>query len=291
MAIENSELILNSDGSIYHLHLRPENISDTILLVGDPGRVEMISKHFDHIEVKITNREFCTHTGTYKGKRITALSTGIGTDNIDIVLNELDALVNIDFKTRQPKEKHTSLTLIRLGTSGALQGNIHVGSFLVSKKAIGFDGLLNFYAQRNTICDEKFENNFKDYVKWNNLLPSPYVVDSSDELFNYLVGNHVPGITISSPGFYGPQGRVLRLPIIDPEINNKIEKFEYQGQKITNYEMESSALYGLSKLLGHKALTICVIIANRVNKTFLDNYKLKVEELILYTLEKLANRS
>ncbi len=288
MSIASSELILNNDGSIYHLHLRPEHIADTLFLVGDPGRVQMISKHFTKIEVEIQNREFFTHTGYYKGKRITALSTGIGTDNIDIVLNELDALVNIDFKTRAPKEKHTSLNLIRLGTSGGLQEEVKVDGFLVSEKAIGFDGLLNFYAQRNEIADLRFEEAFCKHVGWNSILPRPYVVSASENLLNKLKGDHLTGVTISAPGFYGPQGRVLRLPIIDPEINNKIESFRYQQYKITNYEMESSALFGLSKLLGHQALTICVIIANRVSKTFSKDYKPRVEDLIKYTLDKLT---
>jgi len=286
--IESSELIINPDGSIYHLHLRPQDIADTIILVGDPGRVEMISKHFTSIDVKIMNREFCTHTGYYNGKRITALSTGIGTDNIDIVLNELDALVNIDFESRMPKKEHKSLNLVRLGTSGGLQGNVAVDSFLVSEKAIGFDGLLNFYAQRNEVAELAIEKALTQFVDWNSLLPSPYVVSASDKLLAKLKGNNMTGITISAPGFYGPQGRVLRLPIVDPEINDKIEKFEFNGKKITNYEMESSALFGLSKLLGHEALTICVIIANRVNKTFSKDYKPRVEALIQYTLDKLT---
>ncbi len=288
MGIASSELILNTDGSIYHLHLKPEHIADTILLVGDPGRVKMISKHFSKIEVEINNREFYTNTGYYKGKRITALSTGIGTDNIDIVLNELDALVNIDFKTRLPKEKKTSLNLIRLGTSGGLQEDVKVDSFLISEKAIGFDGLLNFYAQRDEISEKDFEECFCNYVNWHYNLPKPYVVSASDEILNIFKNDHKTGVTISAPGFYGPQGRVLRLPIVDPDINNKIETFSYNNYKITNYEMESSALFGLSKLLGHKALTICVIIANRVTKTFSDDYKSRVEDLIEYTLKKLA---
>jgi uridine phosphorylase len=288
MGIASSELILNTDGSIYHLHLKPEHIADTILLVGDPGRVKMISKHFSKIEVEINNREFYTNTGYYKGKRITALSTGIGTDNIDIVLNELDALVNIDFKTRLPKENKTSLNLIRLGTSGGLQEDVKVDSFLISEKAIGFDGLLNFYAQRDEISEKDFEECFCNYVNWHYNLPKPYVVSASDEILNIFKNDHKTGVTISAPGFYGPQGRVLRLPIVDPDINNKIETFSYNNYKITNYEMESSALFGLSKLLGHKALTICVIIANRVTKTFSDDYKSRVEDLIEYTLKKLA---
>jgi uridine phosphorylase len=288
MAIANSELILNNDGSIYHLHLKPENISDTILLVGDPGRVKMISKHFSKIEFEIQNREFFTHTGYYKGKRITALSTGIGTDNIDIVVNELDALVNIDFKTRTPKEKLSKLNLIRLGTSGGLQEEAKVDSFVITKKSIGFDGLLNFYKQRDEISDKEFEKAFCDYINWHSYLPKPYVVDASEHLLKIFEKDHLCGVTISAPGFYGPQGRVLRLPILDPDINSKIEKFSFKNYKITNYEMESSALYGLSKLLGHNALTICVIIANRVNKTFSKDYKARVEDLIVYTLEKLT---
>lgn len=287
--IASSELIINPDGSIYHLHLRPQDIADTIILVGDPGRVELISKHFSSIDVKIMNREFCTHTGYYNGKRITALSTGIGTDNIDIVLNELDALVNIDFETRMPKKEHTSLNLVRLGTSGGLQANVAVDSFLVSEKAIGFDGLLNFYAQRNEVAELEFEKTFTEFVNWNKNLPSPYVVSASTELLAKLQGNNMLGVTISAPGFYGPQGRVLRLPIIDPIINDKIEEFQYLNYKITNYEMESSALFGLSKLLGHHAITICVIIANRVNKSFSKDYKPKVAELIKYTLDKLTS--
>lgn len=287
MAIASSELILNPDGSIYHLHLKPEHISDTILLVGDPGRVQMISRRFDEIEYEIQNREFFTHTGYYKGKRLTALSTGIGTDNIDIVLNELDALVNIDFNTRTPKTSHTTLNLIRLGTSGGLQDFAHVDSFLMSEKAIGFDGLLNFYAQRNQVADLAFEEAFCNHVNWHSSLPRPYVVSASPELAQKFKSDVICGVTISAPGFYGPQGRVLRLPIIDPNINQKIETFEYLGQKITNYEMESSALFGLSALLGHRALTICVIIANRVTKTFSKDYKPRVEALIEYTLNKL----
>ncbi len=288
MSIASSELILNSDGSIYHLHLKPEHIADNILLVGDPGRVKMISKHFSKIEVEIQNREFYTHTGYYKGKRITALSTGIGTDNIDIVVNELDALVSIDFNTRQLKENKKSLNLIRLGTSGGLQEDVKVDSFLVSEKAIGFDGLLNFYAQRDEISEKDFEESFCNYVNWHYYLPKPYVVSASDELLSIFKNEHKTGVTISAPGFYGPQGRVLLLPIIDAEINNKIESFRYKHYKITNYEMESSALYGLSKLLGHNALTICVIIANRVSKTFSKDYKPRIEDLILYTLNKLT---
>ena len=286
--IQSSELILNKDGSIFHLHLKPEYISDTIILVGDQGRVETVSMFFDNIELKIQNREFITHTGTYNNKRLTVISTGIGTDNIDIVINELDALVNIDLKNRTLKDKHTSLNFIRIGTSGALQNDIDVDSYLISKMAIGFDGLLNFYAHRNKICNLKFEEAFKKHTNWNKLLASPYIVNSSDILFEKLGNNIRSGITISAPGFYGPQGRILRLPLQDAELNNKIESFDYNGLKITNYEMESSAIFGLSKLLGHHAVTLCTIIANRVTKQFSSDYKEAIESLIKLTLERLT---
>jgi len=283
--ISDTELILNRDGSIYHLHLLPEDIGEVILLVGDTKRTKLISKHFESIEEKKNNREFHSYTGTYKGKRITTLSTGIGTDNIDIVLNELDALLNIDFKTKMPKEKPNSLTLIRIGTSGALQPDIPVGSFVVSTKAIGFDGLINFYKNREKICDINFENQFKEYIGWNNLLPSPYVVDASYDLLKKISNIFIKGITISTPGFYGPQGRILRLPIWDPSINFKIRQFHYYGDRIINYEMESSAIYGLAKLMGHNALTVCIILANRIEGTFLKNYQKKIDELVEYTLD------
>jgi len=284
-----SELIINPDGSIFHLHLLPEDIADTIILVGDPGRVETVASFFDQIELKKQNREFYTITGYYKKKRLTVISTGIGTDNIDIVVNELDAIANIDLKTRKRKAEHKTLNFIRIGTSGSLQANIPVESFLMSKKSIGFDGLLNFYADRNKVTDNEFEDAFKNHVNWNKLLPSPYVVNASDELIKKLDGpDMIKGITISAPGFYGPQGRQLRLPIVDVDINDKIEAFEYNGQKVTNYEMESSAIFGLSALLGHNALTICVIIANRIQKEFSKDYKPAVKELIGVVLERLT---
>jgi len=284
-----SELIINPDGSIFHLHLLPEDIADTIILVGDPGRVETVASFFDQIELKKQNREFYTITGYYKKKRLTVISTGIGTDNIDIVVNELDAIANIDLKTRKRKAEHKTLNFIRIGTSGSLQANIPVESFLMSKKSIGFDGLLNFYADRNKVTDNEFEDAFKNHVNWNKLLPSPYVVNASDELIKKLDGpDMIKGITISAPGFYGPQGRQLRLPIVDVDINDKIEAFEYNGQKVTNYEMESSAIFGLSALLGHNALTICVIIANRMQKEFSKDYKPAVKELIGVVLERLT---
>jgi len=286
--IEPSELILNADGSIFHLHLKPGQIARDIILVGDPGRVSMVADFFDEIEVKVQNREFVTVTGKYKGKRITVLSTGIGTDNIDIVINELDALVNIDLITREIKETKTSLNLIRIGTSGALQGDIPVDAFLASRKAVGFDGLMNFYARREEIADLAFENAFKTYTNWNPLLASPYVVDCDIDLYNKITDSEfIPGITISAPGFYGPQGRELRLNIVDRQINDKIELFRFNDLKITNYEMECSAIYGLSKLLGHQALTVCIIIANRITRNASIDYKPVMKRLVNKILDKL----
>ena len=287
--IELSELILNEDGSIYHLHLKPEHISDKIILVGDQGRVKLVASFFDNIEFEIQNREFFTITGTYRGKRVTVLSTGIGTDNIDIVINELDALVNIDLENRTVKKEHKTLTFVRIGTSGGLQDFVKVGTYLLTEKSIGLDGMLNFYADVLSITDKEFEEAFVSYLNWNKRLAIPYVVDISPELLDKLYDsdNVTKGVTMAAPGFYGPQGRILRLPIIDPNVNSKIEKFEFKGYKITNYEMESSALYGLSRLLGHNAATICLIIANRVNKTYLSDYKEKIKGLIKYTLDKL----
>ena len=289
MEIQPSELIINQDGSIFHLHLLPEDIADTIILVGDQGRVETVASFFDSIELKKQNREFYTITGIYKNKRLSVISTGIGTDNIDIVVNELDALVNIDLKTRTPKKEHHTLNLIRIGTSGSLQKSIPVDSVLMSVRSIGFDGLLNFYENRNTISDQDFEKTFKAYVEWNEILPSPYVVNASEKLIKKLEDNSIfKGVTISAPGFYGPQGRQLRLPILDKNINDKIEAFEYKGQKITNYEMESSAIYGLSGLLGHNAITLCAIIANRSTKEFSKDYKPIIKKLIQFVLDKLV---
>jgi len=289
MEYGESELIINKDGSIFHLHLLPEDIADNIILVGDPGRVEVVASFFERIELKKQNREFCTITGAYNGKRISVISTGIGTDNIDIVVNELDAIANIDLKTRTRKEGHKTLNLIRIGTSGALQTNIPVDSFLMSKRSIGFDGLLNFYANRNLVADVDFEEAFKKHVNWNHLLPSPYVVDASEDLIKKLDGPGIhKGITISAPGFYGPQGRQLRLPILDQQINDKIEAFDFDGQKITNYEMESSAIYGLSKLLGHNAITLCAIIANRPLREYSKDYKPVIKELIKTVLDKIV---
>lgn len=287
--IGSSELIINPDGSIFHLKLKPGQVANDIILVGDPGRVKMVGGYFDEIEFEVQNREFATITGKCKGKRLTVVSTGIGTDNIDIVLNELDALVNIDFINREIKPEHTSLIIIRIGTSGALQSDIPIFSFLASRKSIGFDGLMNFYARREEISDQAFETAFKKHTNWNPLLASPYVVNSDDILFNKICDDQfIEGITVSAPGFYAPQGRELRLEIVDPEINAKLESFRFNNMKITNYEMESSAIYGLSKLMGHHALTVCLIIANRVIHNVGTDYKPEMERLVDLILSKLT---
>lgn len=287
--IDSSELIINPDGSIFHLHLRPDQLSDNIILCGDPGRVNMISEFLHTKEFKIQNREFVSVTGKYNNKRITILSTGIGTDNIDIVLNELDALANIDFETREIKKKKTSLNIIRVGTCGGLQKNLEINDYIISKKAIGFDGLLNFYQGRKKVSDRDFENKFKKYVNWNSLLTTPYVVNCSSDLYNKINNDKFySGITISAPGFYGPQGRKLRLNIIDPDINKKIESFSFKGEKITNYEMECSAIYGLSALLGHNALTVCMIIANRLKKKANTDYHERMENMVKLVLDRLT---
>ncbi len=286
----NTELILNPDGSIYHLNLLPGDIADNIILVGDPDRVGIISSFFDSIEIKKKKREFVTHTGFYMGARLTVISSGIGADNIDIVISELDALANIDLKTRKAKKRHRTLNLIRIGTSGSLQKDIPVDSFILSEMAIGFDGLLNFYAGRDKVCDTGFEKSFTEAVDWNKYLAAPYVVSSSDLLFKKLSGESmIPGVTISAPGFYGPQGRELRLPVADAQLNRKIEKFRYGKYKITNYEMECSAIYGLSKLLGHRAIAVCAIIANRCNNSYSSRHEETMSELIGRVLGKLVD--
>jgi uridine phosphorylase len=287
--IQHSELIINNDGSIFHLHLKPEQISDNIILVGDPGRVDTVASYFEKIDFTSQNREFKSITGRFNGKRITVISTGIGTDNIDIVLNELDALANIDLETRTIKAEHKSLNIVRIGTSGGLQTDLPVNSFVVSEKSIGFDGMLNFYANREKHCDIEFEKAFKEFTNWNESLPTFYVVDSSEKLSSKFGDNiFTHGVTISAPGFYGPQGRVLRLPLAYPDLNMQIEKFRFKHYKITNFEMESSAIYGLSKMLGHEALTICLIIANRVVLTANENYRDEMKKLIRIVLERLT---
>lgn len=287
--IKNSELILNPDGSIFHLHLKPDQIADTIILVGDPGRVEIISGMFDQIEFTVRNREFVTTTGSYRGQRISVLSTGIGTDNIDIVINELDALANIDLTTREIKSEHRMLRFVRIGTSGSLQADIPVNSWLVSRKSIGFDGMITFYKGREKACDMGFEAAFRKYTEWHADLPTPYVVDASGELLQLFTGfKFIHGVNISAPGFYGPQGRILRLPLAIPDLNDKLEDFEHEDLKITNYEMESSAIYGLSRMLGHQALTVCLIIANRITREANESYHGEMEKLIRIVLDKLT---
>ena len=286
--IPASELIINEDGSIFHLHLLPEQISDIIMLVGDPARVDMIAAYFDNIECNVASREFKTITGTYKGRRMTALSTGIGTDNIDIVVTELDALANIDFSTRQVKDEFKQLTLLRLGTSGALQEDIKVGERVFSRTSVGFDGLLNYYAGRNEVCDLEIEKAFVEHTGWNPQLPAPYFIDADKSLFELFSDITREGITIAAPGFYAPQGRWVRLQPQDLQLNEKIEAFRFGERKITNFEMESSALSGLSALMGHKAGTVCTIIAQRIAKDACTDYKPFVKLMIEEALEKLA---
>ena len=286
--IPTSELIINSDGSIFHLHSRPEHLADIVILVGDPGRVEMVASYFDNQECNISSREFRTITGTYKGKRMTVISTGIGTDNIDIVVNELDALANIDFETRTEKAENRVLTLLRLGTSGAIQPDIPLGAFVFAHSSVGFDGLLNYYAGRNEVCDLAIEEAFVEHTGWNPQLPAPYFIDSDESLFEHFKDSVVDGITVAAPGFYGPQGRWLRLAPADKELNAKIESFRYEGRRITNFEMESSALAGLGALMGHRAGTICTIIAQRAVKDMNTDYKPFVKQMIEMSLDKLA---
>ncbi len=283
-----SELIINNDGSCFHLHLRPEQLADKVILVGDPGRVNTVANHFDTKECEVSSREFHTITGNYKGKRITVQSTGIGCDNIDIVVNELDSLANIDYQTREEREEHRTLTLVRIGTCGGLQPFTPTGTFVASVKSIGFDGLINFYARRNEICDLETEAEFKRQVKWNDQIGNPYCVDNDPELLNQIAGDDmVRGITIACGGFYGPQGRELRAPLADPELNAKIEEFEYKGLRVNNFEMESSALAGLSLLLGHKALTCCMVIANRRALSANTGYKSTIDNLIKVVLDRI----
>lgn len=283
-----SELIINPDGSIFHLHVKPEQLADKIILVGDPGRVALVASHFETKECEVESREFKTITGTYKGKRITVQSTGIGCDNIDIVVNEMDALANIDFKTRNEKETFKQLTFVRIGTCGGLQPYTPVGTFVASVKSIGFDGLLNFYAGRNDVCDLKLEEAFKKHMNWSPLLSAPYVIDGDKELVDRIAGEDmVRGITIACGGFFGPQGRELRIPLADPHQNEKVESFVYGDLRITNFEMESSALAGLSALMGHKAMTCCMVIANRVAKEANANYKNSIDNLIIEVLDRI----
>ena len=285
-----SELIINSDGSVFHLHVKPEQLADKVILVGDPGRVSLVASHFDTKECDIESREFHTITGTYKGKRITALSTGIGCDNIDIVMNEVDALANIDFNTREERATLRQLEVVRIGTCGGLQLNTPAGTFICAEYSIGFDGLLNFYAGRNAVCDLQMERALLNHLGWsgNMCQPAPYVVAADKELVERIAADDmVRGITVACGGFFGPQGRELRIPLADPHQNEKIESFEYNGMRINNFEMESSALAGLAKLMGHKATTVCMVIANRRAQKADTGYKSHIDDLIKLVLERL----
>jgi uridine phosphorylase len=284
--IPASELPLQNDGAIYHLNLHPEELADNVILVGDPGRVSMLSAMFDTVEVRKQNRELITHTGTYKGKRISVISTGMGTDNIDIVLTELDALVNIDLATRTVKESHHTLNLVRIGTSGALRPEIECGTFVASEYGLGIDGVLRFYETGNLIRED-FVEAFVRHTGWDSTLPYPYCSPASPELLERIGHDMTKGVTVSAPGFFGPQGRQVRAQLKYPELNEKIETFEYQGHVITNMEMECSALYGLGNILGHHPLTICLIIANRVTGQFLDSYHDRMEMLCRTVLDRI----
>lgn len=286
--IPASELIINDDGSIFHLHLLPEQLADTVILVGDPGRVALVAEHFDTKECEVANREFKTVTGTYKGKRMTVLSTGIGIGNIDISVTELDALANVDFATRQEKAHKRQLTLVRLGTSGAIQPDIKVGEFVFSRTSVGFDGLLNYYKGRNEVCNLEYEQAFMRHTGWSDLLPKPYFAVADEGLFDLFRDSTREGITIAAPGFYAPQGRWVRLEPADAHLNEKIESFEYEGRRITNFEMEGSALAGLAALMGHRAATICTIIAQRIAQDVNTDYKPFVRKMIETALDKLA---
>lgn len=284
-----SELTLAPDGSLYHIHLKPHQLSDNIILVGDPNRVEMVSKHFDKIDFKASNREINSHTGTINGIGITAISTGMGTDNIDIVVTELDACANINLETREINPKHRKLNLIRIGTSGSLQEDIPCGTYIASKYVIGIDGLMYYYKNNNGILEEELSDSFVSFMNWADSLPKPYGVKVSDSLFQKIAYDMACGITVTSPGFYGPQGRNIRLPLAYPDINDKLPNFKYKENKITNYEMETSALYALGKNLGHECLTICAIIANRKRGEFLETYHKEMENLIELVLKRLCS--
>ena len=283
-----SELIINEDGSIFHLHLRPEQLADKVILVGDPGRVQTVAAHFERMECDIQSREFHTITGRYKGKRISVVSTGIGCDNIDIVMTELDALANIDFQTRTENDEHRTLSIVRVGTCGGLQPFTPPGSFIASVKSIGFDGLLNYYDGRNDVCDLQLEEAFKKHMNWSPLKGAPYVAQANPELIDQIAQDDmVRGITIACGGFYGPQGRQIRLRIQDPQQNEKVEAFEYGGLRICNFEMESSAVAGLSSLLGHRAMTCCMVIANRYTTEVNTEYKNSIDTLIEMVLDRI----
>lgn len=286
--IEPSEMIINPDGSVFHLHLTPAQLTDRVILVGDPGRVDMVASHFDTRDFEVSSREFHTIGGTFRGKPIMCLSHGIGPDNIDIVINELDALANIDFNTREVCENLRSLTLVRIGTSGALQPEIRLGTPVIAEKSIGFDGVLNYYSGRDEVADLDFQRAFTEQTDWNPLWATPYVVDADASLVDQIGGDDmVRGVTISAVGFYGPQGRELRMRLANPGLNRSIEQFSHSGRRVTNYEMESAPLQGLGRMMGHKAMTVCSIIANRMNHDATPNYKTAINDLIRTVLERI----
>ena len=288
MRIAESELIINGDGSVFHLHMRPEQLADNVILVGDPGRVDMVAEFLTDIEFRNSSREFVSTTGRYNGKRFTVLSTGIGCDNIDIVINELDALANIDFTTREPKAEKRSLNVLRIGTCGAIQKDIPIGSFVFSHVSVGCDGLLNWYADRDKIAMPGIEDAFKEHVHWAKHLPDPYFVMASQKLIDKFADCTVKGMTISASGFYGPQGRVLRMPLAMPDMLDDFESFEYEGRRITNFEMEGSAVAGIARHLGHNAGTVCCVIANRHIGSSNPDYKPQVRKLVELCLQKLS---
>lgn len=285
--IPGSELIINSDGSVFHLHIKPEQLSDKIIMMGDPDRVGLTASFFDGIECEVQSREFRTITGTYKGKRITALSHGIGPDNMDIVITELDALANVDFETREVKKEFKQLTMVRVGTSGGLQPHCPIGSYVIAAKSIGFDGVLNYYAGRDKVSLLDFENAFKKHTDWNPQHCAPYVVKADEELVKRIGHDMINGVTISAIGFYGPQGRYVRMPLANPDLNSRIESFRFGEDVITNYEMESAPLAGLGRLMGHRAMTVCTIIANRLAGESNANYKGSIEDLIKKVLDRI----
>lgn len=288
MRIAESELIINADGSVFHLHMKPEELADNVILVGDPGRVDMVAEFLNDIEFRHQSREFVSVTGRYNGKRITVLSTGIGTDNIDIVMNELDALANVDFETREPNREHRTLNILRIGTSGAIQPDIPLGSYVFSHISVGCDGLMNWYADRDKIALLDIEEAFKKHVGWNKHLPDPYFVRASQKLIDKFADCTIKGATISASGFYGPQGRVLRMPLAMPDMINSFESFKFGEERITNFEMEGSAIAGIAAHLGHEAGTVCCIIANRHLKSSNPDYKPQVKGLVKLSLDKLT---
>lgn len=286
--IPASELIINGDGSVFHIHLRPEQLRDKIILVGDPGRVTMVASYFDTIDYDVQSREFHAVGGTYKGKPLMCISHGIGPDNIEIVLTELDALANVDFATRTVKPEHRTLEMVRVGTSGSLQEEIHLGDFVMASKGTGFDGILNFYADRDKVCDLEFEKEFCKHTGWKSSWAAPYTVDADAELIERIGRTDmIKGYTMAAVGFYAPQGRMVRLDLADPHLNEKIESFRYKGSPVTNFEMESACLQGLAKLLGHKAMTVCCIIAERRETKANTDYKPSVAKLIETVLDRI----